>query len=333
MAVTEKQLNKCPNCGHSPLSQSSMTDRFDFTTESGETVSVEATGVPIEVCPNCKETYLGPAAAKVEHGAVCQALGLLSPAEIRALRENLGMTQSELAKVTGIGEATISRWERGRLLQNKAMDRLMRLLGHNDDNLQFLRRLGSRSRLGVRPFPWRCATCGKDEVYLATISYTAKISHDGRRHEFEIPDLRVAKCQSCGELLFSVSADEQVEAALRAHLRLLAPEQIREQRKALGLSQKDVAERTGIAEATISRWESGAMIQSRAMDNFLRVFFAVPQARDALARPNCVAQDFTEAQQNPPATAARHRFKHLIEKHPNRLSIPLDVQRSMAGIN
>jgi transcriptional regulator with XRE-family HTH domain len=48
------------------------------------------------------------------------------------------------------------------------------------------------------------------------------------------------------------------------------------------LSQKDLAERLGVAEATISRWETGAQIQSRALDNLLRVYFAVPEVRSVL---------------------------------------------------
>ena len=32
----------------------------------------------------------------------------------------------------------------------------------------------------------------------------------------------------------------------------------------------------------ISRWEAGSRIQSGAMDNYLRVFFAIPAVRDVL---------------------------------------------------
>ena len=68
-------------------------------------------------------------------------------------------------------------------------------------------------------------------------------------------------------------------------------------REKLGLTQKQFANLLGVGEATISRWESGAMIQSRAMDNFLRVFFAVPQARDALDRSHGMAQDFDKREE------------------------------------
>src|SRR5262245_46869807 len=127
--------------------------------------------------------------------------------------------------------------------------------------------VGDRKK--VRPFPWWCPTCGKEEVFAATVAYQAKIGHDGRMYEFEIPELKTAKCRSCGALLFSNSADDQIRLALRAHIGLLTPDEIRTKRETLGLSQKKLAELTGIAEATVSRWETGALIQSRAMDNFL----------------------------------------------------------------
>jgi putative zinc finger/helix-turn-helix YgiT family protein len=133
-----------------------------------------------------------------------------------------------------------------------------------------------------KPFPWRCVKCLKRDVYPATVSYTAEVNHDGRLYEVPVPVLEVPRCQSCGELVFTNHVDEQITDALRTQLRLLAPAQIRTSRKALGLLQQELAERLGVAEATISRWETGTLIQSRAMDNLLRAYFALPELRAAL---------------------------------------------------
>jgi putative zinc finger/helix-turn-helix YgiT family protein len=133
-----------------------------------------------------------------------------------------------------------------------------------------------------RPFPWLCANCLKDEVYPVTMPYAVETKHDGRSYHIEIPELRIPKCRSCGELIFSNSVDDQIIQALRSRVHILTPEQIKAGRKALGLKSKDLAERLGVAAATVSRWEKGMMIQSRAMDNFLRIYFAVPEVRSAL---------------------------------------------------
>ncbi len=136
-----------------------------------------------------------------------------------------------------------------------------------------------------RPFPWHCSGCGKKEVYGAVTSHTCEVNHDGRLHTVEVPELQVGKCRACGEVCFDDFTDDQISAALRAKLRLLSPEQIRDAMKALGLRQKELAARLGVAEATMSRWCTGSLIQSRAMDNLMRVYFGIPEARAVLTGP------------------------------------------------
>jgi putative zinc finger/helix-turn-helix YgiT family protein len=112
--------------------------------------------------------------------------------------------------------------------------------------------------------------------------YAIDVKHDGQLYHLEIPELKIPRCRACGELIFSNSVDDQISQALRAHLRLMTPEQIRGGREELGLKSKELAEKLGVAAETISRWEGGGLIQSRAMDNFLRVYFAVPDVRGVL---------------------------------------------------
>ena len=121
---------------------------------------------------------------------------------------------------------------------------------------------------------------------MATTSYDAEVRHDGRLYHFTVPNLEILMCQACGARVFTERSDAQINDALRAHLHLLTPAQIREGIKRVGLSQKEIAKRLGIAEATLSRWLTETQIQSRAMDNFLRVFFALPEVRDALCGEN-----------------------------------------------
>jgi len=80
----------------------------------------------------------------------------------------------------------------------------------------------------------------------------------------------------------TLEVDDQVNAALRAHLHLLTPAEMRAGLARIGMTQKDAAERLGISEETLSYWLTGAQIQSRAMDNLLRTFLAFPAVRDAL---------------------------------------------------
>jgi putative zinc finger/helix-turn-helix YgiT family protein len=52
--------------------------------------------------------------------------GMLQPEQIKDLREKCGLSQAELAKVLGLGVATISRYENG-ALQDTAHDNLLKL--------------------------------------------------------------------------------------------------------------------------------------------------------------------------------------------------------------
>jgi putative zinc finger/helix-turn-helix YgiT family protein len=64
----------------------------------------------------------------------------LSADEIRAIREQFGLTQSELARLLHLGANTISRWESGRNVQTEAMEMLLRLLRDLPGSLAYLRR-------------------------------------------------------------------------------------------------------------------------------------------------------------------------------------------------
>jgi putative zinc finger/helix-turn-helix YgiT family protein len=135
-----------------------------------------------------------------------------------------------------------------------------------------------------KPFPWRCPRCRRHEVYRETLSQTREIRHDGRLYTVRVPLLQVPRCLSCGELLFDNVADEQISRALRQKLRLLQPEEIRGKLDTLSLSQAQFAQRLGVAKETVSRWVTGSMIQSRALDNLMRLYFGLPEARAVLAR-------------------------------------------------
>lgn len=163
-----------------------------------------------------------------------------------------------------------------------------------------------------RPFPRRCGYCGQEKVCLTTIRYEAAVRHDGRLHLFTIPALQLPVCQECGEKVFTEKVDDQINAALRSHLHYLTPQAMRAALDRIQMTQKEVSERLGIAEATLSRWLNQTQIQTRAMDTLLRVFFAFPEVRAALSSAsqdpllgtaditgNCRSDSATNARQPP----------------------------------
>jgi DNA-binding transcriptional regulator YiaG len=158
--------------------------------------------------------------------------------------------------------------------------------------------------LKMKSFPWKCGKCRERAVNPATLpNYSADLDHDGRKYHVVLVDFDVARCEKCGAIVLDDVANGRLNDALRTEAGLLRPSEIRADREALGLTQKMLAGYLRIAEATLSRWETGAQIQQRSMDAFLRTFFEVPEARR-----------FLLADESEPAgsrmTAAHARARH-----------------------
>ena len=133
------------------------------------------------------------------------------------------------------------------------------------------------------PFPWPCSKCRQQTVERETLSYQTDVHYDGRTYSVEVPELHAPRCKNCGAIVMDDRANDQITDALRRQIGLLTPEQIRRNRESLGLKLRDFAARLGVGESTISRWETGAQIQQRPLDTLMRLCFAIPEARDALA--------------------------------------------------
>ena len=116
----------CPQCGASSVTTFYHHDTFNYGTgDSAVELHVE---LPVRRCAACEFEFLDHEGERLRHEAVCRHLGVLSPAEVRAIRKQHGMTRSAFAQATGLGEATLNRWENGVVVQNLANDRYLRLL-------------------------------------------------------------------------------------------------------------------------------------------------------------------------------------------------------------
>src|SRR5258708_3953412 len=98
----------CPTCGHRPLQFKYVRDEFDYGPEDNR-VRVIAEDVPVMACSQCGEALHGPDAARVWHLAICRTLELLTPEQIKEVREGLGKDQATFARLTGINLKMLSR--------------------------------------------------------------------------------------------------------------------------------------------------------------------------------------------------------------------------------
>ncbi len=116
----------CPECGSKNINTHLKNHSFKYGI--GDDKVKLSTEVPVRICGDCSFSYRDHAAEVLCHDAVCRHLGVMSPSEIKALRKSNKLTQSQFSEITKLGEATLSRWERGIVIQNEAYNNYLYLL-------------------------------------------------------------------------------------------------------------------------------------------------------------------------------------------------------------
>ena len=123
--------------------------RHTFTYGAGPAAIDLTADIPVRRCRSCGFEFLDHEAETLMHEAVCAHHGVLSPREIRDIRQLYGMSRAAFAEVTGLGEATLNRWENGIKVQTLANDRYLQLLARPEN----MRRLKSVCSAGQTPSP------------------------------------------------------------------------------------------------------------------------------------------------------------------------------------
>ena len=143
----DNDLN-CPQCGAESVATFWHHDTFNYGSgDAAVTLHVE---LPVRHCSACDFEFLDHEGEQLKHAVVCRHLGVLTPTEIRVIRKGHGMTRAAFANVTGLGEATLNRWENGAVVQNLANDRYLRLLAA-PEVMAALQRLTSGADLPQAP--------------------------------------------------------------------------------------------------------------------------------------------------------------------------------------
>lgn len=129
----------------------------------------------------------------------------------------------------------------------------------------------------------RCLECGGEMTRsldpIQTVFKGDNLNIEGVEHW---------KCEHCGELEYdSVDLDALDLAENRAYRelhKLLAPKDIRSIRKRYGLTQSQFELMLGVSAPTVSRWETGSVVQTKVADNLMRVIGEFPEAAEFVAK-------------------------------------------------
>ena len=103
-----------------------------------ETIRIE---VPVRVDPESGEEILTPEAHELIEKTKARRMGLMSPDELRELRERLDLTQEEMSDLLQIGAKTYTRWESGRARVSRSLNVLLCALRDGRIDVNYLRSL------------------------------------------------------------------------------------------------------------------------------------------------------------------------------------------------
>lgn len=131
---------KCPVCNEGFL-EKVASDYSTFVKDGAREIRILVKNLQRDKCPKCNEEFLPQEALDRIEIEKYQKLELLTPAEIKTIREKLGFTQEEISDLLGVGKKSYFRWENGLSIQNKSIDKYIRLVSESPDNVLLLKKL------------------------------------------------------------------------------------------------------------------------------------------------------------------------------------------------
>ncbi len=92
-----------------------------------------------------------------------------------------------------------------------------------------------------------------------------------------VPDADWLECSACGNRILNHALNRAIELMRYDRLGLLRPEEIRNIRTRLGVTQVEMAGLLGVGGKTYTRWESGTSYHNKSSDNLIRLFAQNPE--------------------------------------------------------
>jgi HTH-type transcriptional regulator/antitoxin MqsA len=101
-----------------------------------------------------------------------------------------------------------------------------------------------------------------------------------------VRDISLYECQRCGEEFFSATQSHEffrrIKEECRRNLGLLSPEHIIAIRRRYNLNQDDLEKLLGMGQKVVTRWECGKVLQTKPVDDLLRLIEQLPQTIEKL---------------------------------------------------
>ena len=132
---------RCLACQKGTLSRTIKEQVFSY---KGKSITLEQPGM---WCDHCEEGILSGRDIEVTEKAFeefkAKVDNLLSPADIRRIRNILQLTQREAAEIFGGGKNAFSRYETGDLKPSVALSNLLKMFERHPEDLKYFSRKAS----------------------------------------------------------------------------------------------------------------------------------------------------------------------------------------------
>jgi len=161
----------------------------------------------------------------------------------------------------------------------------------------------------------KCQVCGSDNIEEVIKDEVFKYNGNS----LTIHDFKSVICHTCGESISDKESYEKSVPLLRDFHRkvdgFLSSEEIKSIRKSFNMTQDDFSELLGGGEKAFARYETSKVMQSKPMDNLLRILREYPEALDSLrdkthnkSCPSIFNEDITYT-----PTIERYPFSYVIQ--------------------
>ncbi len=144
--VVKATTTFCPAC--EKADQLVRVNRSEAVDVRGERYVVEGT---FARCNSCGEEFVGSDGfdfVAEAYRMYRQKHGMMQPEEVKAARQQYGLTQAELAAILGFGLVTLSRYETG-MLQSESHDRILHVMKDPRSFLGLLRNMAPSPALSL----------------------------------------------------------------------------------------------------------------------------------------------------------------------------------------
>lgn len=132
---------KCPNCRSENIEN--FKDEFETPKSDYRGKKIIVKDVTFKRCLECEESWLTESAFDFIQSKTDEQMHVvMTPTQIKEVRESLPLkTKYELANFLCFNEKAFVKWEKGRVVQNRANDLLIRLVAFSEENFNFVKKL------------------------------------------------------------------------------------------------------------------------------------------------------------------------------------------------